>query len=49
MYSWFIDLYVPCTGYNLYKTLPIFMQCVGVQESRWGVDFTALRGEFLAV
>jgi hypothetical protein len=19
MYSWFIDLYVPCTGYNLYK------------------------------
>jgi hypothetical protein len=22
MYSWFIDLYVLCTGYNLYKTLP---------------------------
>jgi hypothetical protein len=19
MYSWFIDLYFPCTGYNLYK------------------------------
>ena len=25
MYSWFIDLYVPCTVYNPYKTLPIFM------------------------
>ena len=29
MYSWFMDLYFPCTGYNLYKTLPIFMQTQG--------------------
>jgi hypothetical protein len=24
MYSWFIDLYFPCTGYNPFKTLPLF-------------------------
>ena len=37
MYSWFIDLYVPCTGDNPFKTLPIFMHdCVSRTRTRHG-------------
>ena len=41
MYSWFIDLYVPCTGYNLFKTLPIFMHLLDTYVAHmysWFID-----------
>jgi hypothetical protein len=39
LYSWFIDLYVPCTGYNLYKTLPIFMhRSINYETLIWLLD-----------
>jgi hypothetical protein len=39
MYSQFIDLYFPCTGYNLFKTLPIFMHYRGNHEIKRNTGF----------